>query len=254
MFLITGGGSGVGRALAQALALRNKQVLIVGRSQSSLAEAATFSPLIHYLCADVSTAKGRQSIVSKLEQVSTLEAVVHNAGVIEPLIPLANVDEASWQKLMAINVNAPLFLTQLLLKKLQRGRVLNVGSGAAYFPAVGWGAYCTSKAALSMLTRCWQLESETTAFAAVMPGIIDTNMQALLRQSQVIDGEKRKFFQNLHEEGRLITPETVALFLTWLLLDIDEKEFASQEWDIYDRAHHFAWLKPNYHVPSLDDK
>lgn len=212
MFIVTGGGSGIGRALALELANRGKEVLIVGRRQSALEDTANFSSLISIACADLTTAKGRNAIVSQVEQRGKLEGLVHNAGTIEPILPLAAIDEESWRLALETNLNAPLFLSQLLLNKLKGSRVLHIGTGAAHFPVSGWAAYCASKAALAMLTRCWQLESREVAFASVMPGIIDTDMQAFIRQAKHMDTEKLDFFKQLKRENRLLNPATVAAF------------------------------------------
>lgn len=252
MFVVTGGGSGIGRSLAHALAKRGKKILIVGRRESALVETASFSSSITYLCADVSTDTGRQKIVNSLQSVSSMEGLIHNAGIIEPIAPIATIDEASWQQTLSTNLNAPLFLSQLLLDKLKHGRVLHIGSGAAYFPVAGWAAYCVSKAALSMLTRCWQLESQNTAFASVMPGIIDTDMQALIRNAKYMDEEKRNFFKDLKKGGRLVSAETVAAFLSWLLIDLSKTDFISKEWDIYDKSHHLSWLAAPHQVPDWE--
>jgi benzil reductase ((S)-benzoin forming) len=251
VFLITGGGSGIGQALAYALATRGKKVIIVGRREQVLAETATFSPFINYLCADVSTVDGRKQIVSYLHNMSALEGLIHSAGIIEPIAPVAKFDESSWQQIMATNLDAPLFLTQLLLDKLGEGRVLNIGSGAAYFPIKGWAGYCVSKAALAMLTRCWQLESQSTAFASVQPGIVDTKMQSLARKAEFMDSHDRNFYRSLQQERRLLSTATVGLFLCWLLLDLNKERYGSQEWDIYDRSHHPFWLVPPHQVPGL---
>ncbi|VEG92418.1 SDR family NAD(P)-dependent oxidoreductase [Legionella spiritensis] len=253
MFLVTGGSSGIGRALAWELARRGKSVLIVGRRKEKLSEASRFSPLISTCCADVSTMEGRTDIIASLAEVSRLQGVVHNAGIIEPIVPLESVDEYSWQKILATNLSAPLFLSQELLPRLRDGKVLHIGSGAAYFPVSGWAGYCVSKAALAMLTRCWQLESEKTSFASVMPGIIDTDMQAVIRQSRFMEQEKKDFFNRLYNEKKLISPETVAHFLAWLLLDVDHETFRSREWDIYDKNHHQAWLPESSGVPEWED-
>lgn len=252
MFLVTGGGSGIGRALAHALAGRNRKVLVIGRREQPLVKTAAFSPLISYLCTDVSTDDGRKRIVSHLEGTNSIEGLIHNAGVINPIVPISTIDESSWQQIMATNLNAPLFLNQLLLDKLPKGRVLHMGSGVAYFPVKGWAGYCVSKAALSMLTRCWQLESQSVAFASVMPGIIDTEMQGQIRKAELMDEEKRNFFKTLHHEGRLISTKTVALFLCWLLLDLDKNIYISKEWDIYDKSHHQYWLVAPHQVPDLE--
>lgn len=252
MFVVTGGGSGIGRALAHALATHNKPVLIVGRRAEPLSDTADFSPLISTLCADVSTSSGRDLLIDRLKNTQHIDGLIHNAGVIDPILPILSIDETAWRQVMATNVEAPLFLSQLLFDKLAHGRVLHLGSGASTFPVHGWGAYCVSKAALSMLTRCWQLESTTVAFTSVMPGIIDTPMQAEIREALHMEPNKLNFFKRLQVEKQLIMPEAVALFLCWLLLDIDKARYVSQEWDIYDTTHHHEWLVSPFTVPPLE--
>jgi benzil reductase ((S)-benzoin forming) len=252
VFLLTGGGSGIGQALAHALATRGKRVMIVGRRKQLLAETAAFSPFINYLCADIATDEGRRQIRSHLQAIRSIEGLIHNAGIIEPISPVATIDESSWQRIMATNLHAPLFLTQLLLDKLSEGRVLHLGSGAAYFPVKGWAGYCVSKAALAMLTRCWQLESQSTAFGSVQPGVVDTQMQSLVRKAEFMDKKGRQFYSRLQQEGRLIAPATVALFLCWLLLDVGKEPYCAKEWDIYDRSHHQFWLVAPHRVPDLE--
>lgn len=252
MFVVTGGGSGIGRALAHSLAMRGKKVLIIGRRLDALKDTASVSSLISVCSADVASREGREAILAHLPDNSPLEGLIHNAGIIEPVSLLGTIDEDAWKKTLATNLDAPLFLSQLLLPRLAEGRVLHIGSGVAHFPVAGWAAYCVSKAALFMLTQCWQLESTNTAFASVMPGIIDTDMQAFIRQCAFMDNEKREFFKTLEREGRLIKPETVALFLSWLLLDLDKASYVSREWDIYDTAHHPSWLVAPHLVPHWE--
>lgn len=252
MFVITGGGSGIGRALALALAGRGKKVLIAGRRASVLNQTALESSLIQTVCADVSTAEGREHIRASLQDVPRISALINNAGTLYPLTSLQNMQLKDWHQAFHTNLDAPLFLTQSLYDQLQEGRVLNIGSGAAYFAIKGWSAYCVSKAALSMLTQCWQLESDSVVFASVMPGIIDTDMQALARERCDMDMEHVLFYRRLKENNRLIAPETVAEFLVWLLLDSDKKTFASKEWDIYDRDHHHLWLKSPHQILHWD--
>ncbi|MBA2652154.1 MAG: SDR family NAD(P)-dependent oxidoreductase [Tatlockia sp.] len=252
MFLITGGGSGIGRALAHSLALKNKKVLIIGRRIHLLTETAAFSPLITYLKADVSTEEGRQQIVNSLDKTDSLDGLINNAGMVEPITPIANLSETAWQQAIATNLNAPLFLTQSLIAKLQQGRILNISSGAAYFAIAGWAAYCVSKAGLSMLTRCWQLETPKLAIASVMPGIIDTEMQKIARNAKGMDEEHRNFYKRLHQENRLVSTETAAEFLRWLLLDVECELYRSKEWDIYEKSHHQAWLSPAHKVPDWE--
>ena len=252
MFVVTGGGSGIGRALAQRLAGLNHQVLIIGRSEQSLQETSTFSSLIQILCADVSSRAGRLMIKEALSSAASIKGIIHNAGVIDPILPMQSLDEGAWRHVMAVNLDAPFLLTQALLAQLKGGRVLHIGSGAAYFPVVGWAPYCVSKAALAMLTRCSQVEYQDIACASVMPGIVDTAMQTSIRHAVKMAPEKRAFFNALKKNHQLISVDTVAFFLSWLLLDLDKTTYASKEWDIYDTSHHEAWLKPPHCVPCLE--
>jgi NAD(P)-dependent dehydrogenase (short-subunit alcohol dehydrogenase family) len=253
MFVITGGGTGIGRALAISLALRGQNVLIIGRREDKLRMTADVSPLITFLCADITMSVGRAEIRAHLRRVPRLSGLVHNAGVIEPIVPISALDETSFQTILSTNLEAPLLLTQQLLNQLTGGRVLHIGSGAAYFPIKGWAGYCVSKAALAMLTRCWQLESSTVSFASVKPGIIDTDMQATIRASVAMHPEKQDFFETLYATKRLIKPEAVAAFLTWLLLDVPVAVYGrDEEWDIYDTTHHPAWLVPPHEVRPLE--
>jgi benzil reductase ((S)-benzoin forming) len=251
MIIITGGGSGIGKALALALAKKEKEILIVGRRETILQKTAALSPHIHILCADVSTDEGRKQVLAKVKD-KEIQALVNNAGTLEPVLPLNQVTLSQWQKIMAIHVEAPLFLTQLLQKSLQKGRVLNIGSGLAHIPSIGLGAYCTSKAALSMLTLCLQLENKDIAIANVMPGIVDTHMQTILRSTSNVREDTSLFYQTLQESHRLVSAETVAAFLVWLLLEVPQQQFIAQEWDIYDRSHHAQWLQSPKDLPSIN--
>lgn len=252
MFIITGGGSGIGASLAKALANRNQKVCIVGRRQALLEEVAQVNPNITICTANVATLQGRQTLIKKVAKETTLSGLIHNAGIINPIAPLLTLSEKDWSQFLDTNLNAPLFLTQALWPQLQGSRVLHIGTGAAYFPIQNWGGYCVSKAALAMLTRCWQKESDTVQIASVKPGIVDTPMQELVRGASGMEQEKLDFFLQLKKENRLISSATVAAFLVWLLFDCPSNLYSTQEWDIYDTTHHALWLKPPLSVPPLE--
>lgn len=253
MFVITGGGSGIGSALALSLVQRGKSVLIVGRRESNLQQIAAYSSAIEYVCADITTEAGLAAVSEYCQSSNQIEALINNAGTIEPIAAIKDVNAKQWQQAIDTNVSAVLFLTQALYAKLAQGRVLNISSGVAHFPLKGWGAYCVTKAALSMLTRCFQEEAQDVFFASVMPGIVDTAMQGIARSDVNIDKQQMAFYQKLKQENRLLSAETVAAFLTWLLLDVDKDSFKAQEWDIYAKEHHKEWLLPPHQVPAWDD-
>lgn len=234
MFVITGGSSGIGRALALNLAARKQTVLIVARREKPLNEVASLSPFISALSADVSSHEGRQKIIDRLHDIPTLQGLIHCASSIFPIMPVRDITESDWKAIMSTNVDAPLFLTQALLDKLEHGRVLQMISNLATHAAKGLTAYCVSKAALMMLTRCWQLDSISMTMAIVNPSIVDTNMLKQLMSADYVDESLIAAIHALKQQQRVLSPETVALFLSWLLLDIDKSLFASKEWDITD--------------------
>lgn len=250
MYLITGGSRGIGKALAIELSLKGQQVIIVGRSEDKLKKIKQEYNNIEYLALDVTCARDREQIARNTPE--KLTALVNNAGIIGNITPITQIKYADWQKTLATNVEPALFLTNLLFKKLIGAKVLNIGSGAAHFPVKGWTNYCVSKAALLMLTKCWQLETQDIAITSVMPGIIDTQMQAIIRDSTCMQEDKLQFFNNLYNERKLLKPQTVAKFLAWLLMEVENKKYCAHEWDIYDTSHHKFWLDEHSSVPSID--
>ena len=250
MFVITGGGSGIGRALAIELASKEKPVLIIGRRENLLQEVAQQSPLINYLSADISLSSGRQKLVDYLKTHDTIDGLIHSAGTIEPVAKIGEIDESAWRKSLETNIDSPLFLTQKLLPKLKNGRVLQIGSGAAYMPISGWTAYCCAKAALSMMVRCWKIENNLT-IASVMPGIVATDMLAFgYSDPKKMSDEQYDFYRDLREKNLLLDVDTVASFLSWLLLQVPADEYTAKEWDIYDSSQHPKWLVPPNKVPQ----
>ena len=101
-----------------------------------------------------------------------------------------------------------------------------------------------------MLRCCYKAEFTDPAFASVMPGIVDTPMTAAIRETSnnMMSSKVLAFHKKLHHDCHLIKPETVALFLAWLLLDLKKEEFAAKEWDIYDKTHHKNWLKGEHKI------
>lgn len=248
MFIITGGGTGIGRALALALATRKQQVLVVGRREQPLQEVASHSSFITALSADVSSSNGRQKVVDHAHEVSMLQGLIHCAGVIKPILPVRDIKEVDWREVMSTNLDSTLFLTQALLNKLGNGRILQIESKMAIEPVKGLVAYCVSKAAVSMLIRCWKLENPMMAITSVIPGLVNTAIFQAVADADNIDDTYRAALKELKQNKQLLSPETVALFLTWLLLDTEKSMYNSKIWDIYDDTHHANWLVPPHVV------
>ncbi|MCS7082650.1 MAG: SDR family NAD(P)-dependent oxidoreductase [Bacteroidetes bacterium] len=238
--LVTGASSGIGQALSWELARRGLYVLGVGRRAQALEQTRARDPArIRVVVADIGSPEGREAALEALPDQASLKWLVHNAAVLDPIGPLASVSLSAWRAHMAVNVEAPLFLTQLALERMPAGgRILHLSSGAAHRPYVGWGAYCTAKAALHMLYRCLdqELASRGIRVGSVRPGVVDTPMQARLRATPETLFPARARFIGHYERGELLDPSVVARFLAWLLLVVDAETFAAQEWDIREHG------------------
>ena len=243
--LITGGGTGIGRALAGRFADKGWRVTIVGRRLNLLQEVARDYPdKISIISADVGSIQDRQKIVS--EAKGTLDLLVHNAAVLGPEGPILDQSPEDWKSHMATNVEGPLFLTQaLLLKLVENSRVVNISSGAAHQGIPGWGMYCTSKAALFMLGQLLkdELAQRNIWFGSVRPGIVDTPMQAEIRALEPKDFPMVEQFRQYKATGALVTSELVAQYLEWLLLEVSGPQLGEREWDIRDAEWQSAWQK-----------
>ncbi len=238
--VVTGGGSGLGRAIAQRLAERGVEVIVLGRRSEPLEETAATAPdWIRAVAADVATQAGREAVVDAVGG-RPVRALVHNAGILEPIGPLAGVRLEEWRHSQAVNVEAPLFLTQALLDDLPGGRVLHISSGAAHHGYPGWGAYCTSKAALYMVCQVLQLElaDRGIAVGSLRPGVVDTPMQTLVREQPPERFPAVQRFVDLHASGQLEDPQEVALFVERLLFEVDADTLTAREWSFTDPAHH----------------
>ncbi len=236
--LVTGGGSGIGREITLALAKQGIKVYIAGRRLENLKETQSLSDgAIECIVADVSSEEGWQLVHQTIVE-SQLHYLVHNAAMAEPLRPLAKVEPHEWRQHMAVNLDAPMFLTQRLLDKLSCGsRILNISSGLAHYTIGGAGVYSISKAGLLMLHKVWQEEwSELGILAgSIMPGAVDTPMQDTIRDSKHgSEFQSQDFFRNLKSDGMLLPAKSVGCRIANMLVNMSDQDFCSKEWDIDD--------------------
>jgi NAD(P)-dependent dehydrogenase (short-subunit alcohol dehydrogenase family) len=179
--------------------------------------------------ADVSLAQDCRAIVRQtLEHFGRIDALVNNAGMIEPIDPIAKARLRDWQRNWAVNVFGPVMLTRLALPHLLKsgGRVVNITSGAAETAVAGWGAYSSAKAAINQLTRILASEDPGITALALLPGIVDTAMQATIRahgETHMAQNNYDWLF-SLHENGKLLPPAAPARAIACLAL------FAPHEW------------------------
>lgn len=185
--LITGGGSGIGRATAVALARRGMEVLVVGRRREALAATADLHAGIRYHVGDVSAPADIVEMVSAAAQRGRIDVLVNNAGIGKPA-SLGQIEVAAAQQMWATNVLGPTLLTQQALPYLidSQGAIINISSTFGAKPAPRISFYGATKAALEQLTRSWALElaSHGVRVNAVAPGPVESEALERMGLSQ----------------------------------------------------------------------
>ena len=175
--LITGGATGIGFALAEKFHAHGDHVILVGRTESALANAAKDLPGAEFVVADVANAQDRERLVRLHPGVSVL---VNNAGIrIET--PFDQVSDADLTRELEVNFLAPVLLARAYLPLLQQhagAAIVNVSSGVALWPREAAAMYCASKAALHSFSKSlrWQLEASGVRVFEILPPMVATAM------------------------------------------------------------------------------
>ena len=179
--LVTGGGTGIGRASAELMAARGAQVLVSGRREDPLAELSESNPdQISYFQADVSQADDRARLVeTAIDRYGRLDTLVNNAGF-GAGGPFTETTDEDMEYLTKVNLVAPAVLTRIAVPHLSAsgGSVVNISSTAGRSAFAGVSVYAATKAGLNHLTRVLAAELGPMGIRvnAVAPGLTRTDM------------------------------------------------------------------------------
>ncbi len=219
--LVTGASRGLGDAIVRHLDQLGIRTVMVARSEVPLRELEReLNHAIAYPLDLSEPLRSHLAVQACLDSFGRLDALINNAGVIEPTEPLIQADPMQWLQAITINLTAPAMLMRAALPQLKerRGRVVNISSGAAVKTVKAWSAYCTSKAGLLHLTRVAAEETPEVAFFSLRPGVIDTEMQTQIRSSTGMAPDDLDKFRDLKSSGKLEPPDVPAKAAVWLAL------------------------------------
>jgi len=202
--LITGAGSGIGRALARRLLERGDELVLLARDAGRAREIAAEFPGASTLVGDLAQPGRLSWALSKQNLPDRIDSLVHVAGVVD-LGSVADLSPSLWEQQLAVNLVAPAELTRQLLPVLRvsGGQVVFVNSGAGLRAHADWSAYAASKHGLKALADSLRAEEAEhgVRVTSIFPGRTATAMQARVHQQEGHEYHPEQF----------IDPDSVAM-------------------------------------------
>lgn len=223
--LVTGGGRGIGRSCALALAQAGAAVAVVARTAQEVEETAATARaaggIAWAFVADVRDRNALQTITAEVRQkLGPIDLLVNNAGIGTPIGPLVEVDPDDWWHNLEVNLRGPMLCCRLVLPEMiarRRGRIINLASGAGTFALPNLSAYVVGKTALIRLSECLAAEGRPHGVSvfAVQPGTVRTAMA----EAALASPASQQWMPWLHEvfaQGHDVPPETAVRLILFL--------------------------------------
>lgn len=226
--LITGASRGIGAAAARVFADAGAKVALVSRGGDEISRLAgeIGASALAIPCEVSRFWEVQNAVKATVETFGSLDILINNAGVIEPITHMAEADPDAWSQTIDINLKGVFHGMRAALPVMVQqggGTVLSVSSGAAHGPVEAWSAYCASKAGAAMLTRSLDKEYGHLGIRAMglSPGTVQTEMQRAIKSSGINPVSKLEWSDH-------IPVDWPARTLLWMC-GVDATEFVGQE-------------------------
>ena len=221
--LITGASRGLGAGLAERFLEHGLRIAACARSKPELGGDVD---KVLTVAADVTDAEAMQQLCDDaVARFGHLDLWINNAGLLAPIGPLSDNDPSEFARHIEVNVVGVFNGSRAFIRHLHArggdGVLLNISSGAARNAYAGWSAYCAGKAAVDRMSESIALEEADTGLRvhAVAPGIIDTDMQAMIRDCSPEQFPRVQKFLDLKANEGFSSPAFIADRLLELAFD-----------------------------------
>ncbi|MGB1955485.1 MAG: SDR family NAD(P)-dependent oxidoreductase, partial [Candidatus Poseidoniaceae archaeon] len=184
--------------------------------EESTEQVRSISPASSSIICDLSDNNSIDDAILLLKRDhKKLDGIIHNAGMISPIMPMSKAPSDAWAENIQVNLIGVQRLTQgvySLMKASTRCRVTTISSGASLRPIESWSSYCVAKAGQDMWARCLAEEGKRHGISAISiaPGIVDTDMQKEIRSADSQNFPSLSSFVGYFENGDLSRPSDVA--------------------------------------------
>lgn len=218
ILIITGGSKGIGRGIVEAYAAIGTTVFSISRTTNEMLSKNGVTQVALDLTQSDKLEPELLKIFNLLdkERVSKI-TLINNAGSLGSISPLERLNSATISQTIQLNTVVPFVLSATFISYFKDWKIsksiINITSGAAQKPYFGWSVYCSSKAAIDMLTQTIAVEQADVDHGvkvlSIAPGVVDTDMQIKIRKSDKRDFKDVERFVALKEEGALNDAATV---------------------------------------------